>query len=823
MRCVYPWGFAENRSGSPFFNHIGSNLRSFPDAEHVYTAMLGELLAALSQRFFSKADCRRLFACSVSKELGNWRTGLEIRAGFKSNIWKVCAKTGTPHVHVSTCHVCFRLLSPCHYITTVCNFEMKPRPSWQLSSHLNAVATNVYDFNLLLAARVAAKQWRLALDMFNERSRSGRLIDTVSLNTCMRAGQNNWVFALLFLANTLAQRVQVDERTIGTLMTCSGQDGLWKTSEALFWNMFGLSLRANAICQSNLMSSQLSQHQWFWALAVWARMVHFDVEQDQTSRNIVLNAWCHGRWVQAGALLRDPIDAASFNTVACSRSFAWPQSESFLREMQQSRIHVGSVGAAATLFGPSRGWRKAFILFEELFGQTRSSIVTYTGLLEPRGCGSWMQSWTQAIALLTEITGSAIGVDQIFANALVSAMTHGHNPWQTGLTVLGPAQALSGLSFGQEMAASVLHRLSWAGALNVVSGLQARRSALDSACLNAAIDACNTCTWQLPLSLIAYMTALKIQTDQVGYAASAPSVLGEWIVGLVMLHAAQDQGIDVNEFMFSATQSACGKGMNWMLPLELLSPATPSCMSRPLNEVVFSATVSACGKCSKWAAALQGMFEMNFARLESGNVYLNTDAAGADSWRAIFQATMDMYPRNQEFAFQGLNLRSEAGSAVSTSLAMRYMWEQSLHLLQHFLDPAMKSESISACFASLIVACEHVENQLLLARSDDGTSSLVVLAQAAIWLTPRCSIWPSCCEDDFEGFEAMQASPHWFGGSCLAQLGDSFRSCHFRPSGSKFPQRRCSEFGLSSPTSSCYTWRSACSGYSALQVGREME
>ena len=592
---------------------------------------------------------------------------------------------------------------------------MKPKPSWQLSGHLNAVATSVYDFNLLLAAHVAAKQWHLALDMFSQRSRSGSLLDIVSLNTCVRARQDNWVFALLFFANILAHRIQVDERTIGTLMTCSGRISLWKTSEALFWNMFALSLRANAICQSSLMTSQLSQHQWSWALAVWARMVQFDVEQDQTSRNIALNAWCRGRWVQAGALLRDPVDSESFSTVACSRSFAWQKSESFLREMQQSRTHVGSVGAAAILFGQARTWRKTFILFEGLFGQTRSSIVAYTELLEPLGCQSWMQSWTQAIALLNKITCSGIGVDQIFLNALVSTMTHEHNPWQTGLTVLGHAPTLSGLSFGQEMAASVLHRLSWAGALNVVSGLRTQRSALDSACLNAAIDACNTCSWQLSLSMIAYMRDLKVQTDQVGYATSAPSVLGEWTVGLLMLHVAKDQGIDVNEFMVSATQSACGKGMNWMLPLELLSPVAPNCTSR-LNEVVYSATVSACGKCSKWKAALQGMFEMDFARIDRGNVYLNADAGGADSWRAIFQATMDMYPQNHYFALQGLSLRSEARSAMSTSLAMLHMWEQSLHLLQQFLAPAIKSGSTSACFAGLIVACEHVENQVLLAK-----------------------------------------------------------------------------------------------------------
>ena len=608
---------------------------------------------------------------------------------------------------------CNTLPSHCH--CNVCTFKMKPRPSWQLSGHLNAVATSVYDFNLLLAAQVAAKQWHLALDMFSQRSRSGRLLDIVSLNTCVRARQYNWVFALLLFANALAHRIQADERTLGTLMTCSGRVGLWKTSEALFSNMFAWSLRANAICQSSLMTSQLSQHQWSWALAVWARMVYFDVEQDQTSRNIALNAWCHGRWVQAGALLRDSVDSVTFNTVACSRTFAWQQSESFLREMQQRRIHVGSVGAAAFLFGQASTWRKTLILFEELFGQTRPSIVAYTELLEPRGCQSRMQSWTQAITLLNKITCSGVAVDLIFLNAFVSTLTHGHNPWQTGFTVLGHAPTLSGFSFGQEMAASVLHRLYWAGALNVVSRLRARRSALDSACLNAAIDACDTCSWQLSLSMIAYMRDLILRTDQVGYAASAPSVLGEWTVGLIMLHAARDQRIDVNEFMVSAAQSACGKGMNWMLPLELLSPVAPGCTSR-LDEVAHSATVSACGKCSKWTAALQGMFEMNFARIDRGNVYLNADAAGADSWRAIFQATMDMYPQNHSFALQGLSLRSEARSAMSTSLAVLHKWEQSLHLLQHFLAPAIKSGSTFACFASLIVACEHVENRVLLAK-----------------------------------------------------------------------------------------------------------
>ena len=54
-------------------------------------------------------------------------------------------------------------------------------------------------------------------------------------------------------------------------------------------------------------------------------------------------------------------------------------------------------------------------------------------------------------------------------------------------------------------------------------------------------------------------------------------------------------------------------------------------------------------------------------------------------------------------------------------------------------------------------------------------------------------------DGDFEGFEAMQASPRWFGGICLAQLGDGIHSFHFRLArlgrlGRAFQHASCTRF-----------------------------
>ena len=594
-----------------------------------------------------------------------------------------------------------------------------PKSSWQLSGH-NAVSpsdfTSVYDFNLLLAAQVATNQWSLAVDMFNRRQRSHRSLDIVSLNTCLGMMRCRWVFALVFLTNALLQRMQMDERTVGSLMaSCRQGRGLWKKAEALFWNMFfgtssTSSLRANVICQSSLMTSHLSQRQWCSALAVWTRSGEFGLKQDQTSKNIALNAWCH-RWVQAGALLRD-IDSTGFNILACSG--AWHQSESLLWKARQIRIHVDSIGCAAILSGQTREWRKTFILFRELFQLIQKNIVAYTALTQP-------QTWMQSITLLHKARHSELEIDQVFSNSLVCTLAHGRNPWQTGLDVLRLQPVSARLSFGPEMSASLLHRLSWAGAIDVINSLRARRS-VDSVALNAAIDACDA-SWNLCISLLAFITALNLRSDQVGYAASiaSTSVLGEWTIGLALLHSGKRQRIQLNEVMVSAAQAACGKGMMWMLPVQLLNTLTSGCTSllNDLNEVMYAATISSCSKCSEWTAALQGMLQMDIARMDRGQIYLGAEKGGRMTWRAMLHA-MDMSnssDQHDDIARERSEVRTMF--AMSSSWAMLHMWEQSLRLLQAKSGDSVPFTSrftIFTGFTSFVIACEHVKNTVLLAK-----------------------------------------------------------------------------------------------------------
>lgn len=566
---------------------------------------------------------------------------------------------------------------------------------------------------MLLGSCTAARKWRLATNMFDQRSRSGTKLDVVSLNTYVRARHGNWVAALSIYTLASWQRLEVDERTGGILLTSFRQSSLWKTSEEMFRSIFTESLRVNAICQSALMTSHLSHRKWLGALVVWTKMIRLGILQDQTSRNIALNAWCQCRWVQAETLLRRNGDSTSFNTVASSPFFSWRQSQSLLQRMiQNHQLRIDTVGATAYLWSQARmaKWQEARILFKEFAQQRiRYGMAAYTACMES-SC-----NWTRTFALLERTLRSKLEIDQVFANAFISAAKGG---WQKGLQML---RFQPHLLFSREMSTSLLHKFAWPRVLHTVQSLPA-----DTFCINAALDACNA-RWQLCISLLRCMVALQLRRDDVTYtetmsSMSSTSSQTEWNSALATLEAAKCEGIDLNEFMVSAAQTACGKGMAWTVPLKLLSDLTVNPLIA-LNEVVYTAATSVLGKCSKWTTALVKMSEMHRARIECTDFYFDASFGAGAGWRTMLEFTIDVWGAQYGYheMHDGAIFREGqlAGtSVVSTSCAMAQMWEQTLHLLRiNFWSPESSGPMVSdTCFTSLAVACEHVKNEYLLAE-----------------------------------------------------------------------------------------------------------
>ena len=575
------------------------------------------------------------------------------------------------------------------------------------------VSSTVYEFNVLLGSCTAAGKWRLATNMFDQRSRSGTKLDVVSLNTYVRARHGNWVAALSIYTIALWQRLEVDERTGGILLTSLGRSSLWKTSEQMFWSMFAESLRVNVICQSALMTSHLSHRKWLEALVVWTKMIRLGILQDQTSRNIALNAWCQCRWVQAETLLRCNEDSTSFNTVASSPFFSWCHSQSLLQRMiQNHQLRIDTVGATTYLWSQARmaKWQEAGILFKEFAQQRiRYGMAAFTACIES-SC-----NWTHIFVLLERTLRSKLEIDQVFANAFISAAKGG---WQNGLEML---RLQPHLLFSREMSTSLLHKFAWPRVLHTVQSLPA-----DTFCINAALDACNAGGWQLCISLLRSMVALQLRRDDVTYTETMSSTSStEWNSALGTLKAAKCEGIDLNEFMVSAAQTACGKGMAWTVPLKLLSDLTVNPLIA-LNEVVYTAATSVLGKCSKWTTALVKMSEMHRARIECTDFYFDASFGAGARWRTMLEFTMDV--RGPQYGYhemydgaifrEGQGTCQQAGtSVVSTSCAMAQMWEQTLHLLRiNFWNPESSGLVSDTCFTSLALACEHVKNKYLLAE-----------------------------------------------------------------------------------------------------------
>ena len=156
-----------------------------------------------------------------------------------------------------------------------------------------------------------------------------------------------------------------------------------------------------------------------------------------------------------------------------------------------------------------------------------------------------------------------------------------------------------------------------------------------------------------------------------------------WLRALELLGRAECDGLEANAFMLSAAQAACGKGRAWMQPLHLLhqlTPVTYSAGSRP------------------WRLQLQGLGQLRSLGFQE-TVYGDAATGAGRGWRQMLQVGL---------VAAGGDESGSALNSVCSSWVLLNRWDQALHLLSLDFSPT--------CFTSLVSACEHVSNELLLVR-----------------------------------------------------------------------------------------------------------
>lgn len=262
--------------------------------------------------------------------------------------------------------------------------------------------------------------------------------------------------------------------------------------------------------------------------------------------------------------------------------------------------------------------------------------------------------WRWPLCLLRRTQSAQVEVDQVLQG---SVLAKSGAQWRSALQ--GPLNEQSSMAlFG---------RVAWREALTL---------ATDALSYQAAMD----CGWELARGLLSTMAGLRMRSDCLGLC-SALSQGQPWLRALELLARAQREGLEANTWMLSAAQAACGKGRAWMQPLRLLlTPVTCAAVgSRP------------------WRLQLQGLGQLRSLGFEEA-VYGDAETGAGRGWQQMLQVGL-------------VAAAEESGSALNSvcrSWVLLKRWDHALHLLRYDFSPT--------CFTSLVSACEHVSNELLLVR-----------------------------------------------------------------------------------------------------------
>ncbi|CAK8997222.1 Pentatricopeptide repeat-containing protein At1g74850 [Durusdinium trenchii] len=497
-------------------------------------------------------------------------------------------------------------------------------------------------------------QWILTLEILREMRQCNLWPDAGTISSAVKSCglAAEWQHALMAF-----QQIPEDQLDIVAFHSAVGaceQAGQWEAAVQLLQELRLGRLVADAQILSSALSVAARSGAWDIALA----LLGFG-PVDAAVRNAAISACAQGsRWHVALSLL--PSDYVGYCAAisACGATAAWRAAVVVLEDMLLQEMEVDSVAynALMTSLEGSREWAIGLQLLEQMLAShLRPEEVALAAVLGrllrhrqvadlPRLLTHLEEEGARRVTSLRGqkrvLTGVACDRGAEVPEDLAMLRWHrGHrgptaqakgNDWrqvvrEKGLHSLpsGNAQRRSLHVAGHERRA-VPER--WDKALGILQKMREDGPPPDAFCCNSAIKACNNLKQQL--QVFDGMCHLGPSPDIATYGALTSSLgrVARWEDCLEMLRELDSQSLESNLIVYSAAISACDKGSQWQVAIDLLERLE----DQETSLVCCSAAMSACARGSQWELALDLLATTRSAGLQFDLIMFSTGiSAGA--------------------------------------------------------------------------------------------------------------------------------------------------------------------------------------------------
>eukprot|EP00913_Durusdinium_trenchii_P025930 g24331.t1 len=492
---------------------------------------------------------------------------------------------------------------------------------------------NVIIYSAGISACEKGGNWELALNLLSTAMPRAKVQPNAfsynaAISACEKGGQLQHALAL-FEAMPIAT-VQPDVFSFSAVISAYEKGGQWEAALTFFQSMPDVNVWPNLFCYSAAISACESGSQWQQALEFFQTMPQAHVQPNVVTFSAAISA--------------------------CEKGNRWPQALKLFESMSIAKVqrNVVTYNAAISACRSGRNGKKALGLLNHMSqANILSNVITYNATIS--SCEKHGQ-WQDALKLLFTMSKLQVRPDLISYDAAISACEKG-GQWQLPLTLF---QVLLKASHHQPKAITYNAIISscekgnqWHQALQVFEAMQwivepdlISYSASVSACekgnqwqqarkclevsrqsnvqpdvvlYNSTISACDSSCGQWHEGLIFFEALLRetLRASDISYNAAISSYkTGElalgmascsrsklWKEALKLFQMMPKAQIQLNVILCSAAISACEKGGNWELALNLFSTAMPEAKVQP-NTFSYNAAISACEKVGRWEDAL---------------------------------------------------------------------------------------------------------------------------------------------------------------------------------------------------------------------------
>eukprot|EP00439_Symbiodinium_sp_Y106_P051913 s1853_g6.t3 len=492
------------------------------------------------------------------------------------------------------------------------------------------VETNIVAWNAVQSSLAKKSQWLSALRMLQMAVYVSQQLDSISFDTALSSCRcQRWKQALAVVSSARTQSALVSDFGHNFAMTATGNALRWQRALEVLWTMTDRKVETGAyslneainVCKASscwqvalgllssvegavpdlisfgsALSACARASAWEEALGLLSALPQQVVKPNHICYNSALAALqLAAEWKHAAALLRHMTEASLANVVAYNAALGalgaakhWAESLEVLPEMASRRFNANDVSMSTILntLGGDGKWQAALQLASYL-AQLETATLSATSLRSVLR----RQRWRSALEAAPEdevdasVAIGALGDAGHWAEAMRCAV---EAPWAPAPSLISTntAAALGGPAVQQGLALqvatwahavqptltvdrAVLAAASWTTAC---SALETMPEPCDGPSVSAIITSVGFLRWQLGLSLLGELLALRPAADRVAFGAAlaACAKIQEWTQCLSLLQHMRCQRIAPDGVAYNAVLLATSRGECWPVVLDLL-------------------------------------------------------------------------------------------------------------------------------------------------------------------------------------------------------------------------------------------------------------